>query len=113
MTKESNIIDINILLETKSDAEIREWLTENADEFMLIKKPELIDSPEDIDIVGEDILVHDGCDWHVDYVEIDTDYGINYMANNTQPQAWMPLIKMTDNSVVVFGKKSKLNEHKN
>ncbi|UKA04459.1 hypothetical protein [Photobacterium damselae] len=101
MKRQPNIIDINSLLSGKSDSEIKEWLLANATDYILIKKPEKIDSPEDIDS-DEDILVHDGCDWHIDYVDIDVDDGCNFMANNTQPQAWMPLIKMTDDSDIDF-----------
>lgn len=49
------------------------------------------ETPEDIQIVGEEILVFDGCDHHIDYVEICAETGNYYMANDTQPTHWMPL----------------------
>jgi hypothetical protein len=54
--------------------------------------PEIIDSPEDIEsnYVGVDILVWDGCDWHIDYVDFCPDTGTYYMANGTEAEAWSP-----------------------
>jgi len=39
-----------------------------------------IDGPEDIPH-GEEVLLWDGCDYHLDYVESDPEYGIDYFAN--------------------------------
>lgn len=50
-----------------------------------------IDSIEDIAVVGDEILVWDGCECHIDYVEIDCDWGHSYMANGSEPTHWMPL----------------------
>jgi len=49
-----------------------------------------IDSPEDIQYFSE-ILIFDGCDFHIDYVEVDSETGNHYMANNTSPISWMHL----------------------
>lgn len=35
----------------------------------------------------------DGCDCHIDYVEVDVETGHFYMANDTRPANWMPLQK--------------------
>lgn len=40
--------------------EVAEWLIENSNRFTL--QPIEVDSPEDIEIKGEEILVWDGCD---------------------------------------------------
>lgn len=50
-----------------------------------------VDSAEDIDIKGEEILCFDGCDWVIDYVEHDPDTGIDYMANGTEVEAYTTL----------------------
>ncbi|MCY9874021.1 hypothetical protein [Vibrio barjaei] len=71
--------------------EVSDWLMENAHKYHLQPKPTIVDSPEDISIVGEDILVNDGCDWSIDHVEHCPDRGVNYMANNTEVEAYMPL----------------------
>lgn len=42
-----------------------------------------VDCIEDIELVGVDIVVWDGCDKHIDYVEISPDTGNYYMANGT------------------------------
>lgn len=52
-----------------------------------------IDTPEDISIAGEEILLWDGCEHHIDYVDCDVDTGASYMANGTEPTHWMPLPK--------------------
>ena len=49
------------------------------------------DTPEDIDAVTEEILVWDGCDCHIDYVDVCGETGHYYMANDTRPTHWMPL----------------------
>lgn len=41
-------------------------------------------TPEDIDIKGEEILLWDGADYHIDYVDIDVDSGCFYLANGTE-----------------------------
>ena len=41
--------------------EVSDWLIENANRFTLQPKPIEVDSPEDIEIKGEEILVWDGC----------------------------------------------------
>lgn len=53
--------------------------------------PEIVESIEDISVVGEEILVWDGCDWHIDYVEVCPEWGHHYMANGTEVEQWMPL----------------------
>jgi len=42
------------------------------------------ESPEDIQTDAE-VLVYDGCDYHIDYVDVCADSGIFYMANGTEP----------------------------
>ncbi|AWA97966.1 hypothetical protein CU052_00100 (plasmid) [Vibrio harveyi] len=54
-------------------------------------KPIEVDSPEDVEIVGEEILCFDGCDWVIDYVDYDSEQGVNYMANGTHIEAYLPL----------------------
>ena len=71
--------------------EVSDWLIENAHRFTLQPKPIEVDSPEDIEIVGEEILCFNGCDWRIDYVEHCPDRGVNYMANNTHVEAYLPL----------------------
>ncbi len=41
-----------------------------------------IDSAEDIDCDHE-VLLWDGCDWHLDCVEYDDDQGVSFFANGT------------------------------
>lgn len=50
--------------------ELSDWLVENAHRFTLQPKPIKVDSPEEIGIVGEEILVWDGCDWSIDYAPL-------------------------------------------
>lgn len=50
-----------------------------------------IGAPEDIEIVGREILVWNGCECHIDYVEVSAEDGCYYMANETEPTHWMPL----------------------
>ncbi|WP_234352470.1 hypothetical protein [Vibrio harveyi] len=71
--------------------EVSEWLIENAHRFTLQPKPIEVDSPEDVEIVGEEILCFDGCDWVIDYVDYDSEQGVNYMANGTHIEAYLPL----------------------
>ncbi len=52
-----------------------------------------IESIEDITTIGEEILIWDGCDYEIDYMDVCPDMGFNYMANGTEPVSWMPLIK--------------------
>ena len=53
-----------------------------------------VDSPEDIHIKGQEILVWDGCDWSIDYVECCVDSGVDYMANGTEVVAYAELPKI-------------------
>lgn len=71
--------------------EVSDWLQDNAHKFDLMPKPIEVDSPEDIHIKGEDILCWDGCDWSIDYVDTCPDTGTDFMANNTEVMAYMPL----------------------
>lgn len=50
-----------------------------------------INTPEDIEIKGEEILVFDGAEWHIDYVESCVETGTFYMANDTRPTHWQKL----------------------
>ncbi|NOH26203.1 hypothetical protein F0267_25900 [Vibrio coralliilyticus] len=50
-----------------------------------------VDSPEDIDVIGEEILCFDGCDWVIDYVDVCPEWGHHYMANGTEIKAWCRL----------------------
>jgi hypothetical protein len=49
------------------------------------------ETPEDITIKGEEILVWDGCDHHIDYVDVCGDTGNFHMANGSSPTHWQPL----------------------
>lgn len=48
-------------------------------------------NPEDILLKGTEILVWDGCDYHIDYVEVDVESGAYYMANGAEPVSYMVL----------------------
>ena len=50
-----------------------------------------IESVEDISTVGTEILVWDGCEHHIDYVDVEIEYGAHYMANGTEPTHYMEL----------------------
>lgn len=39
-----------------------------------------IDTPEDVDCDTE-VLLWDGCEWSIDYVDVDVDTGVYYFAN--------------------------------
>lgn len=73
--------------------EFIEYLLELADECerVAIEYPVFVDTPEDIAVKGEEILCFDGCDWVIDYVEHDAEEGVDYMANGTTVEAYMPL----------------------
>lgn len=71
--------------------EVSEWLIENANRFTLQPKPIEVDSPEDIEIKWEEILVWDGRDWTIDYVENCPNTGEDLMVNNTDVKAYLPL----------------------
>lgn len=47
--------------------------------------------PEDIDLKGEEILLWDGADYFIDYVDVDCDTGFFYLANGTEATHWKPL----------------------
>lgn len=44
----------------------------------------------DIELVGQDILVWDGCQFHIDHVEL-SDACVPFMANGTDPEMWAEL----------------------
>lgn len=50
-----------------------------------------VSSVDDIEPVGEELLIWDGCDYHIDYVDINADDGTHFMANNTDPIAYREL----------------------
>ena len=56
------------------------------------------ETPEDIEIKGEEILLWDGADYHIDYVEVDVVTGCYYMANGTEAthyKALTPPLRMS------------------
>ncbi|WAX23108.1 hypothetical protein pA_gene0067 [Vibrio phage 13VT501A] len=53
---------------------------------------EKIESAEDCPC-GIDLVVWDGCDFHIDYVDIDADTGAFYFANGTEGIAFFELPK--------------------
>lgn len=55
-----------------------------------------VESPEDIMIQGEEILIWDGCDFHIDYVDVCPEYGHAYMANGTEPTHYAKLKQPKD-----------------
>ena len=55
-----------------------------------------IDSAEDVDCDHE-VLLWDGCDWHLDYVEYDADNGVRFFANGTEATHYMLLAAPLDN----------------
>ena len=67
------------------------WLEENADKFTLQPKPIAVDSAEDIAIKGDNVLVWDGHEWSIDYVDHCAHTGVDYMANDTEVKAYLPL----------------------
>lgn len=71
--------------------QVSDWLIENADKFNLTPKPTFVDTPEDIEPSGEEVLCWDGCDWSIDYSEVDGESGAVYMANGTAVEAYIPL----------------------
>ncbi|CAH9016605.1 conserved hypothetical protein [Vibrio phage 137E35-1] len=44
----------------------------------------------------DELLIWDGCSFFLDYVEIDSDTGGYYMANNTTPIAYIELPSVVD-----------------
>jgi hypothetical protein len=34
----------------------------------------------------EEVLIFDGCDYHIDYVETESEFGTYFMANETKPE---------------------------
>lgn len=52
-----------------------------------------IESAEDVEIKGEEVLLWDGCDHHIDYVEYCSDTGVHYFANGTEATHWKLLDK--------------------
>lgn len=51
-----------------------------------------VDHVEEIHIVGKEILIWDGCECAIEYVEVDVDTGFHYLANgNGHVEAYMPL----------------------
>jgi hypothetical protein len=49
-----------------------------------------IDSAEDCPY-GTDLLLWDGCDFNIDYVDVDVDTGTSYFANGSQAIAYLEL----------------------
>ena len=49
------------------------------------------DTPEDIEIKGQEILLWDGADYHIDYVDVDAHSGNFYLAGGTEATYWKPL----------------------
>lgn len=45
-------------------------------------------SIDDIDVFGVDILVWDGCQWHIDYIDICAETGALCSANNNEIEAY-------------------------
>lgn len=50
-----------------------------------------IESPEDINPKLDELLIWDGCEYHIDHVEFCPDQGVQYMANGTEPVSYMEL----------------------
>ena len=46
-----------------------------------------VDTPEDMPI-GEEVLCWDGCQYHLDYADMDADTGAHYMANGTDVESY-------------------------
>ncbi len=46
-----------------------------------------VETPEDINFDGE-VLCWDGCDYSIDYVDIDVDTGVCFMANGTEVESY-------------------------
>ena len=58
-----------------------------------------ISSIEEITVIGDEILVWDGADYAIDYVDICPDSGAYYMSNGTLATHWMPLIAPTESMI--------------
>ena len=48
------------------------------------------DLAHDVDC-GVDILFHDGCDYSIDYVEVEAEFGTYFLANGTEPEQYCEL----------------------
>lgn len=49
-----------------------------------------VDSPEDLPMC-EDVLCWDGCQFTIDYADMNADTGLHYMAGGTEVESYMPL----------------------
>ena len=54
------------------------------------------DDIEEIEIKGQEILLFDGEDFHIDYVDCESDYGTYFFANGTRATHWKKLEKPDD-----------------
>lgn len=51
-----------------------------------------IDTPEDVDCDTE-VLLWDGCDYHIDYVDVDIDTGVVFFANGPKEATHYKLLE--------------------
>ncbi|WP_051560584.1 hypothetical protein [Marinobacterium jannaschii] len=103
-TAYSIVVTGGLLLDTKSgqpkhltaigEAFMKEY--ESKDSGKSVNEWTAINIPEDIDIKGKEVLIWDGCDHHIDYVDICPESGTFYMANGTEPTHWKPLDRPQD-----------------
>lgn len=54
-----------------------------------------IDSAEDVEsaLVGDELILWDGCDFAIDYVETEVDYGTSFFANGTEATHYLRGLK--------------------
>ena len=54
-----------------------------------------IDSAEDVDnaLVGDELILWDGADFAIDYVETEVDFGTSFFANGTQATHYLRGLK--------------------
>lgn len=54
-----------------------------------------VDTAEDMPI-GEEVLCWDGCQYHLDYADMDAESGAHYMANGTEVESYQLLTPPTN-----------------
>ena len=45
---------------------------------------------------GEEVLIFDGADYHIDYVESESEFGTYFMANGSQPEFYCRIIEPSE-----------------
>lgn len=74
--------------------ELSDWVVENQSNFFLLLAYTEVDTPEDIDPSGVEVLCYANESWSIDYSEYDSDTGTSYMANGSEVEAFICLPDM-------------------